>query len=201
MSLKVAPLTGAAVGDVLADVARLRIEVFREWPYLYDGDLGYETRYLADFARSEAAIVVGAWDGDDLIGAATGAPLVDHADDFAKAFAASDLAIEDIFYCAESVLLPAYRRRGVGHAFFDHREAWARACGFRHVAFCSVIRPDDHASRPADYRPLDSFWSRRGYAKRRGVIARLCWKDVGESHATEKALQFWGRTFTDGGIA
>ena len=30
--------------------ARLRIEVFRDWPYLYDGDLAYEQSYsLVDF--------------------------------------------------------------------------------------------------------------------------------------------------------
>ena len=39
-------LTGAALDAALDDVARLRITVFREWPYLYDGDLEYERDYL-----------------------------------------------------------------------------------------------------------------------------------------------------------
>jgi hypothetical protein len=40
--------------DVLAhlpDIARLRIEVFREYPYLYDGDRAYEERYLRDLCE------------------------------------------------------------------------------------------------------------------------------------------------------
>ena len=39
-------LTGADVRTVLDDVARLRISVFRDFPYLYDGSLDYERDYL-----------------------------------------------------------------------------------------------------------------------------------------------------------
>ncbi|MFP5511018.1 MAG: GNAT family N-acetyltransferase, partial [Alphaproteobacteria bacterium] len=40
--IRVAALTGAGLEAALDDVARLRIAVFRDWPYLYDGDLAYE---------------------------------------------------------------------------------------------------------------------------------------------------------------
>jgi hypothetical protein len=32
-------VTGPIISSVIDDIARLRIEVFREWPYLYEGDL------------------------------------------------------------------------------------------------------------------------------------------------------------------
>lgn len=193
MSISVATLTGGQITAVLDDLARLRIAVFRAWPYMYDGDLFYERRYLSHFAESEGAVVIGAFDGARLIGAATGAPMEDHADDFARAFAATGIALADIFYCAESVLLPEYRGRGLGHAFFDGREAQARALGRRWAAFCSVIRPADHPARPADYRPLDAFWRSRGYEKLPGVIAEFSWKDLGQTEETPKQLQFWIR--------
>lgn len=177
----------------LDDVARLRIEVFRDWPYLYDGDMAYERRYLEPFAAAENAILVGAFDGPVLVGASTGAPLAEHAEDFAAAFSESSLDLDDIFYCAESVLRPAYRGRGVGHTFFDLREAFARKLGFRYSAFCGVVREMSHPARPADYRPLDGFWRQRGYAPLDGVIARFSWTDLGDPTATEKPLQFWIR--------
>ena len=192
-AIRVAPLTGAALEDALSDVARLRIEVFRSYPYLYDGDLGYERRYLQTYRDSAGAVLVAAHDGDTLIGAATGTPMRDHADDFAAAFDGQGHDLDDIFYCAESVLLPAYRGRGLGHAFFDAREDHARALGFGHVAFCAVIRPDDHPLRPADYRPLDGFWRKRGYAPLAGAIARFDWKEPGQSHETGHELQVWIR--------
>lgn len=184
-------LTGEALVAALPDVARLRIEVFRAWPYLYEGTLEYEERYLQSYRRSENAIVVGAFDGDRLIGAATGTPMEDHAEDFARAFADKPYELGDIFYCAESVLLPAYRGQGAEHAFFDAREVHARALGRRYSAFCAVVRPGDHPLRPADYRPLDGFWRKRGYRPLEGVVAHFRWKDVDQPEAAEKPLQFW----------
>lgn len=192
MNLTTRILTGTALADALDDVARLRIAVFRDWPYLYDGDLDYERDYLRAY-QSPGAVVVAAQDGDRVVGAATGAPMRDHADEFATAFADRPEALDDIFYCAESVLLPEYRGQGLGHAFFDAREAHARQTGYRYAAFCSVIRPPDHPARPADYRPLDGFWRKRGYAPLPGVIAHFDWKDSGEPAQTRKSLQFWMR--------
>ena len=186
-------LTGAALDAALDDVARLRIAVFRDWPYIYDGSLDYERRYLESYRNAPQAVVVGAFDGAQLVGAATGTPLEDHAADFAAPFAGTGLKLDEVFYCAESVLLPEWRGQGLGHAFFDAREAHARALGRRFCAFCSVIRPETHPLRPATYRPLDAFWIRRGYAPMPGVVARFSWTDLGESDQTEKPLQFWGR--------
>ncbi len=193
MSLDVRPLTGDALDAALDDVARLRIAVFRDFPYLYDGDVAYERRYLQPYRDSADAIVVGAFDGARLVGAATAAPLEDHAGDFAAAFDGTGLALEDIWYCAESVLLPAYRGHGIGHRFFDLREAQGRALGRRHSAFCAVMRPADHPARPDGYRPLDGFWRKRGYAPLEGVVAEFAWKDLGDAEETRKPLQFWMR--------
>ncbi len=193
MTLRIETLTGAALEAALDDVARLRIEVFRAWPYLYDGDLAYEREYLQSYRDSAGAVVVGAFDADRLVGAATGTPLADHADDFAAAFAESTLDMADIFYCAESVLLPAYRGQGAGHGFFDAREAHARELGFAKSAFCSVIRPKEHPLHPTGYTPLDPFWRKRGYQPLPGVVAKFAWKDIDQPKETTKALQFWLR--------
>ena len=193
MTLRIETLTGAALAAALDDVARLRIEVFRAWPYLYDGDLAYERDYLQSYRDSAGAVVVGAFDADRLVGAATGTPLADHADDFAAAFAESTLNMADIFYCAESVLLPAYRGQGAGHGFFDAREAHARELGFAKSAFCSVIRPKEHPLHPTGYTPLDPFWRKRGYQPLPGVVAEFAWKDIDRPKETTKTLQFWLR--------
>ncbi|WP_289155654.1 GNAT family N-acetyltransferase [uncultured Salipiger sp.] len=189
--MRVETLTGAALDAALDEVAKLRIAVFRDWPYLYDGDLAYERRYLQSYRDSPGAVLVGAFDGDRLVGAATGTPMEDHADDFAAAFAGTGLDLGTIFYCAESVLLPEYRGRGVGHRFFDLREAHARALGRARSAFCGVVRPADHPLRPAGAAPLDPFWRKRGYAPLEGAVATFRWKDIDRTEETAHPLQFW----------
>ncbi|MDG1281144.1 MAG: GNAT family N-acetyltransferase [Pseudorhodobacter sp.] len=192
--ISVRVLTGAALEAALEDVAALRIAVFREWPYLYDGDLDYERGYLERYRTSPGAVLVGAFDGARLIGAATGTPMTDHAEEFAAPFGQVPVALDRIFYGAESVLLPEYRGRGLGHRFFDLREDHARAGGFSHFAFCSVLRPEDHPLRPAQSRSNEPFWRGRGYAPLPGVIAQFHWADLGEATQSAKPLQFWMRT-------
>jgi GNAT superfamily N-acetyltransferase len=191
--MRIAALSGEALDAALDDLARLRIAVFRAYPYLYDGDLAYERSYIQTYRDSPGAILVGAFDGEKLVGAATGTPMQDHAEDFTDAFDGSGYHVADIFYCAESVLLPEYRGRGLGHRFFDLREDHARSLGLRYSAFCAVMRPHDHALRPAAYAPLDPFWRKRGYHPLAGAVAQFRWKDVDQPAETGKPLQFWIR--------
>jgi len=188
---QVRELAWPEVAARLDEIAALRIEVFRAWPYLYDGDLDYERAYLRPLLDSPQAIVVGALDGGRLVGCATGTPLADHADDFALALAGTPYRLSDIFYCAESVLLPDFRGQGVGHRFFDIREGHAARLGCAQIAFCAVQRPHDHPARPAGYRPLDPFWRARGYAPVPGAMAHFAWRDLGEATETRKPMQLW----------
>jgi GNAT superfamily N-acetyltransferase len=126
MSVTIERLTGPALQAAIPAVSRLRISVFRDWPYLYDGDAAYEAEYLADFVQADSAVVIVARDGEEIVGAATASALTAHTPEFADLFAAHGYDPTAVFYCGESVLLPTYRGQGIGHAFFDAREA-ARA--------------------------------------------------------------------------
>lgn len=192
MSIGIAPLTGAALKSALPDLARLRIEVFREWPYLYDGSYDYESSYLARFAESPGSIVVAVEDGGRIVGAATGTPMGGHAKAFADPFLTRGIDIAPIFYFSESVLLRAYRGRGIGHVFFDQREAHARSLGgFTQGTFCSVVRPRQHPLKPEGSRDLEPFWRKRGYAPVDGLVGSFKWLDAGNTVETEKAMQYW----------
>ncbi|MCV0429793.1 MAG: GNAT family N-acetyltransferase, partial [Roseibium sp.] len=173
--VEIRSLTGEELKAVLDDLARLRISVFRDWPYLYEGSMEYEARYLQRYAETQGAVVVGAYDGDRLVGASTGEPLGGEYEAFKGPLEERGYNPANIFYLAESVLDPSYRGQGIGHRFFDEREAHARRLGYGATAFCAVIRPDDHPMKPVDYRPLDPFWRKRGYEKLHNVIVTFPW--------------------------
>jgi GNAT superfamily N-acetyltransferase len=193
MTVRVSPLTGEGLHSVLPDLARLRIEVFRDYPYLYDGTLDYENSYLIGLTESKDSIIVAAEDNGQTIGCATGSALAGHHGEFIAPFLAKGFDPDEIFYCGESVLSPAYRGRGLGHAFFDHREQHAISRGYRHSVFCAVIRPEDHPLKPTNYRPLDAFWRKRGYRRAEGLTAVYRWKDVDQLEETDHPMQFWIR--------
>ncbi len=188
-------LTGPDLAAALPALAQLRMTVFRDWPYLYDGSLAYEEEYLAKFAAARGAVCIAAYDGDRMVGASTGGPLVETDAEFIAPFSAAGYDTAHVFYCGESVLLTSHRGHGLGHVFFDGREGHARTLGgFTWSSFCRVVRPDDHPLKPKDYLPLDGFWKKRGYAPAPGIIASYEWKDVDQAAPTMHPMQFWLKT-------
>lgn len=190
--MQIETVHGQAVTPYVADLARLRIEVFRAFPYLYEGSEDYEASYLRTYAQSPESLFVLALDGRRIVGASTGVPMTDAAAEFRAPFADAGIDPAGVFYFGESVLLPQYRGRGLGARFFEEREAYARRLGrFDWCAFCAVERPKDHPLRPADYMPLDDFWGKRGYEHRPDLRTVLEWQDIGEAGESGKPMSFW----------
>ncbi|MDI5985548.1 GNAT family N-acetyltransferase [Halomonas sp. M4R5S39] len=182
---------GQAIAPHLAALARLRIRVFRDFPYLYDGDFDYESDYLRRYAECADSLFVLAFDGDALVGAATGMPLAADVEAFRAPFERAGIEPATVFYYGESVLLPEYRGRGIGKAFMTERERHAAGQGFATVAFCAVERPDDHPRKPQGYVPLHGFWHSRGYERHPELATTFRWKDIGEPAETDKPMVFW----------
>lgn len=183
--------TGSAIQPFIADAARLRITVFREWPYLYEGDDAYERDYLLTYSQNPQSLFVVTHAGPDVVGISTGIPLVAETDEVKAPFLAAGIDPGTVFYFGESVLLPAWRGCGIGVDFFRERERYARSLpGIQRAAFCAVDCPVAHPARPADYVPLDGFWGRRGFAKTT-LRTEFTWKETGEAKASPKTLTFW----------
>jgi len=190
-TLTITTLSGAATRSALPALARLRVTVFRDFPYLYEGDTAYEEKYLAKFLDLPDGTVVVARDGEDVVGASTALPLPKAGKSEQKPFRDNGIDVARVYYFGESVLMPKYRGKGIGVAFFREREARARQLGFRTAAFCAVQRPADHSRRPKDYVPLDDFWAKRGYVKRPDLHTTFSWKDLDEAEESPKPMIFW----------
>jgi len=189
--LRFETLAGAALHPLLPDLARLRIAVFRDWPYLYEGDEAYEQRYLRAYADAPGAAVVVCRDGDRVVGAATCEPMTQGHAPVRAVFQAAGLDPAAFCYFGESVLLAPYRGRGAGVRFFADREAHASALGLRFAAFCGVVRDPADPRRPPSHIPLDAFWLKRGYTPRPDLVVTFDWKEVGATAETPHRLSFW----------
>ena len=185
-------LRGAAIAPYIDDIARLRLTVFREFPYLYDGTSAYEADYLDTYVRSSRSLVVLAVDQGQVVGASTGLPLADETAAFQQPFLDQGRDLSRVYYFGESVLLPAYRGQGLGVRFFIEREAYAHKLGeFHYCAFCSVERPSGHPLRPTDYKPLHGFWRNRGFLHQPSLRTAYAWRDLDEQAESSKTLSFW----------
>jgi GNAT superfamily N-acetyltransferase len=193
MNLRLESLPGAEIARHVDALAELRITVFREWPYLYEGSREYETRYLQTYLQCPRSLAVLVWDGSKCVGASTVQPLADAPADMQKPFLDARMDLSRVDYFGESILLRSYRGRGLGVKFFELREAHARSLGLTTCAFCAVQRNDNDARRPIEYVPNDAFWIKRGYRKQTDLQTSLNWPDVGETSNSDKPMTFWTR--------
>lgn len=183
---------GAEIESVVDDLAQLRITVFHDYPYLYQGTLAYEKNYLKTYIQAKQAFLFAVYDGPKMIGATTCIPLKDETFEVRKPFEDAGFDVNTIFYFGESILLSEYRGLGLGHRFFDERENHVQNVGnYTLCCFCSVDRGDEHPLKPANYRPNDAFWIKRGYKKEPTLQSMMEWPDLGETEPTLKRMIFW----------
>lgn len=184
--------SGLQIKKLLNKLGHLRVQVFRDFPYLYDGSMEYEGEYLELYVNNEDSYVFAVFDGDFMVGATTAIPLKHTTQELKATFEANGYNIEEIMYFGESVLLKEYRGQGIGHLFFDKREAYTKALGnYKMTAFCSVDRPANHPLKPEGYQPNDAFWTKRGYIKQPNLHCNMLWKDIDSPSESSKSFTFW----------
>ncbi len=104
MTQRSASIQVLSAGDIaryIPEVADLRIRVFREFPYLYDGDAAYEARYLQRYVQASGSVLVLAQDGRRVVGASTGMPLIQDDAAFQRPFRDRGYELASVFYCGE----------------------------------------------------------------------------------------------------
>ena len=196
-NLGITEIEGTELAPWLDALGDLRMRVFREFPYLYEGTLEYERDYLRVYQNSGRSRIVLVTDGGgNLIGATTCLPLAEESAEFRQSFVAAGIDVNRCLYFGESIVLPEWRGLGLGKEFFVRREEHARRLGLDMTTFCAVDRPADHPLRPAGYRPLDGFWASRGYQKQAALKVEFSWKEIGESRDSPKTLTFWTKSWT-----
>lgn len=190
-NLKILRVKGQDIIPFIPELAKLRINIFRSYPYLYDGDLDYEYNYLNTYVKCSESIIVIVLDHNKVVGASSAIPLEFETIEFQKSFLENHINIQNVFYFGESVLQSEYRGSGIYRHFFTEREAAAKQYGSKLTAFAAIERPIDDPKKPKDYVPLDSVWKHFGYEKHPELCMYYEWKEIGEAIQSPKPLIFW----------
>lgn len=190
-SINIVEISGLESANFIDELSSLRIQVFRDFPYLYDGTLSYEKNYLKTYLSSANSFLALCRDGEKIVGASTAIPMSEKEDSLLAPLLHAGIDPKNVCYFGESVLLEEYRGKGIGKKFMRAREKFAKSKGLNFAMFCTVLREIDHPLRPASYRPLDPFWHNEGYEKVPGLICEYSWKDLNEKTETKKSMQFW----------
>lgn len=193
MQIKIHQATSDDIEKYVEQLGQLRIEVFKEWPYLYEGDLNYEREYLKSYVTAKDAVCFLLRQDQEVIGASTAIAMSEADKAFAAPLKNLGYPLEKVMYFGESIIQKDYRGGGWGAKFFASREEFARQKGYSYCVFCSVERPDDHPLRPAGYRPLNQFWQRLGYREHPDAKVEFRWKSIGDQQQSVHRLTLWSK--------
>lgn len=184
-------LTGTAIADALDEVATLRLEIFQEYPYLYQGRREDELTYLVTYAEAPDASIILAYHGQAVIGAVAGMPLIHEDALMLGAFAGTTFPLNEIYYVGELLFRPDYRNGGLGRKLLAQLESHIRSLGcYRKLTCATVDRPDDHPLRPRDYIPITKFLARTDFARLPGVTTSFIWRET-DGVKRDHTMQFW----------
>ncbi|MFC6591250.1 GNAT family N-acetyltransferase [Deinococcus lacus] len=183
--------SGPELEAALPEVARLRLTLFREFPYLYEGTPESESEYLRTYAQAAGAWLLLARDQGRVVGVCTAVPLSQEPPELQAPWRAAGLDPAQVLYLGEALIEPGYQGSGLGAQFLEAAEAYAAALGLSLVAAAMVQRPADHPKRPSGWRSPRHLLERRGYRERPELDAQLTWQELGEPQATPKPMRFW----------
>src|ERR1700722_10140808 len=158
---------GATLTELIPFIAHQRLTVFKEYPYLYQGNFDGEYTYLSWFAQLPYSAVAVAYDGENPIGFLTGTACTDferHFQGSMTLFQNAGLNPESYYYFSEVIVLPMYRNKSICRRLLEVLEQYACQQGFS--AGCLTCEHHKyHPLKPIDYRELDPLFGKLGYKK------------------------------------
>lgn len=189
--INVVPFTDESLKEFILSIIDLRIEVFAEYPFLYEGDRKFEEKYLQKFNTMKDSIIAIAFDGDKIIGAGTGHPFTYERENFKELFKKHDRDPKDYYFIGEVLLQKPYRAQGLGKQIYAQIEAYVRKLGcYPHISLFTILRPDNHPKKPENYFSLISYWEKLGFTKHPELIETATYQEVGEKEKSPKEMIF-----------
>jgi GNAT superfamily N-acetyltransferase len=182
-------IRGLEIENHIDDLGRFRIEIFREYPYLYDGSIEYERVYLRRYSRNPESLLLILQDACGILGACTGIPLTGEDIEFQNAFVGENK--DEVYYIGEIMLRAGSRGQGLGSSLLSTALSLIDLNRFKKVSLCTVDRGLNHPRQPGNYCPPDYLWKKYGFAKSSNLKANLAWKDIGDEIETLKPMNIW----------
>ena len=200
MDITIKTILGKDIAHYIEFLAEFRIQAFRDFPYLYAGDIENERKYLNSYLTNPQAMLVLAMEKERIIGFLVGIPLVSDfpaLEGIREHCVKQGLDPSEVYYCGEGIVAPAYQSKGLMSRIYSLYEVQLKKWGFKHVSFMTVKRSKRHPLKPKHYLDSVSIWRHKGFQPI-GYEISLNWPTIlstGNVKNSKNQLMFWLKTF------
>ncbi len=192
---------GDHLEQLIPEIAKARLELFKEFPYLYEGTYENESKYLKDFACNPKSIILTAHEGDKLIAFVT-ATAVESGFELTEAIKdlmqGQGIDTGKYFYISEMMVYPEFRSFELQNKLKKDIENYALKNNYSKTCFLSVFRENDHPLRPERYKEVSRLWKFNKYHKTE-ISTEFEWNTVqkdSESKLMNNRLDLWEKELT-----
>lgn len=190
--IRVEMLQGIEIAPYIPDIVQLCHQMYREYPYLYDGkDADYEA-YLQAYADSNEAVICLVFNGKKAIGLAIGMPMTITRDHYKQPLLDLGYDLNSFFYLGEFVLDPSYRGQGYEVMMYQQVENAVRKkdC-YKTICMWEVDDSLNPSQRPLEYVPNNSLWEKIGFTQHPELFFIALWTNINESRESPHLAVYW----------
>jgi GNAT superfamily N-acetyltransferase len=185
-------LRGQELLSNIPEFAKLRLTIFREYPYLYEGDPALEKSYLSLFASSSDAFFIVAKIKNQVVGAISGLPLDVAQKEIRDVFHQSAIETGEYYALCEIIVLKEHRNKKIGSVLYKEFEnQLLKMKRYKKVVLWQIVRAQGDLKRPNDYFSLDNFWCKKGFIKHPEFICYIHWKEISDKEESSHRFEFW----------
>lgn len=193
-SITLEVLRGKELLSNISKLTKLRLAIYQEYPYLYEGNSAFEESYLSLFANSNESMLIIAKDNHQIIGAISGLPLDMAQKEIREVFIQSEIEIKDYYALCDVIVLKQYRSKGVGSILCEEfLKQLQKKKRYKKLVLWQIVKAPDDPKRPKSYFSPDGFWQKLGFIKNPGLMCFLKWIEISETKESSHRFEFWLR--------
>ncbi|MGE0009567.1 MAG: GNAT family N-acetyltransferase [Candidatus Babeliales bacterium] len=189
-------VTGKECNALTLFVAQCRVDLFKGYPYLYEGTVEEGVHSMSAFMEYPHAALAVAYYNNEPVAYITGNSLVAEMEryfkDYLQVFKNYSIDPQDHYYLPDVIVTPAHRGRGLIKHMLEVIEAYACKLGYAYATLATESHAT-HPLKPAEYRELDPLWSKHGFTKT-NLMLSFSWETEqpdGSSKMQDHELSYW----------
>lgn len=168
MTFRIVVFKGSDAKPYIRVLSEMRVREFRNFPYLYAGNVEEDIIYTQGYADSPQGVLIIAFQDEIIVGICSGTPMttsMSFLESWSQALRQDDMDLNACFYAGELIVEQPFRNQGLGRQLIKSLMQEAKLMNFSSLALATSIRPKNHPLRPQDYFDTDLLWTKHGYQK------------------------------------
>lgn len=188
---------GPELAPYLEEVVNLYNKVYGEYPYFYDGTDPEVEEFLRAYGEEPNAIAVLAFDGQQLVGIATGMPMSDFRPHYQEPFVDAGRSIDSLFYLGDLLILSHYRSPAFAEKLYLALEHEVQLDGrFSSICVAQIEEANVSGEKPEGFISDEVLYAKQGFVRQPELQFMSVWRNIGDTKDSDHLMTYWTKNFS-----